>query len=53
MTAKVKIETTYDPVIKRYRGTCPVCGYVAVRAKREAAQHAAEQHATYAHDGRS
>jgi hypothetical protein len=24
--------TTFDTVTRRYRATCPVCGYVAVRA---------------------
>lgn len=40
----------YDPVVKRYRATCPVCGYVAIRAKREAAEHVRDQHTTYTHE---
>lgn len=39
----------YDAVIKRYRATCPVCMYVAVRAKSEAAEHLLAQHIAYTH----
>jgi len=45
-----KLDTVYDPVIGRWRSTCPVCGFVAVRAKREAAEHVASQHLAYEHD---
>lgn len=45
-----RLDATYDPVVKRYRATCPTCGYVAVRAKREAAIHVLSQHVTYTHD---
>lgn len=44
-------DSTYDPVIGRYRATCPSCGYVAVRAKRAAAEHALAQHVAYTHEG--
>jgi len=47
---KVTLEAQYDPVIKRYRATCPECDYVAVRAKREAAIHAMSLHVAYSHD---
>ena len=49
MSATVLITAQYDPVIRRYRATCPDCGYVAVRAKREAAEHALHQHVAYEH----
>ena len=42
--------TVYDPVLRRYRATCG-CGYEAVRAKREAAEHVLSQHIAYQHDG--
>jgi hypothetical protein len=51
MSRATKPDVTYDPVVKRWRATCP-CGYVAVRAKREAALWALEQHVAYSHDGR-
>jgi hypothetical protein len=28
----------FDPYLKRYVATCPVCGFKAVRAKRETAE---------------
>lgn len=43
-------EAVYDPVLKRYRATCPHCGYVSVRAKREAAEHNLSTHLAYQHD---
>lgn len=46
---KVDVRSAYDPVIKRYRSTCPECGYAAVRAKSEAAEHAVAQHVAYQH----
>lgn len=48
---KVKIEVSYDPVVKRFKAHCPECGYFAARAKREAAVHATAQHVAYTHDG--
>jgi hypothetical protein len=48
----VRNATTYDPVLKRHRATCPTCGYAAVRAKRDAAAHVLAQHIAYAHDGK-
>lgn len=47
-----KLDAVFDPVVKRYRATCPVCGYFAVRAKREAAIHVLAQHVAYTHDGK-
>ena len=41
-------DVSFDPVLRRYRATCPTCGYVAVRAKREAAVHVLSQHLAYA-----
>lgn len=38
------VRAAYDPVTKRYRATCPHCGYVAVRAKRESAEHTLSLH---------
>jgi hypothetical protein len=49
VSSPVKLETAYDPVVRRYRSTCPLCGYVAVRAKREAAEHITSQHVAYEH----
>ena len=42
----------YDPVVKRYRATCDACGFVAVRAEREAAEHRLALHINYDHDGK-
>lgn len=47
---RVKIDASYDPVVKRYRAQCPDCPFAAVRAKREAALHALSQHVVYQHD---
>lgn len=47
----VKPVMQYDPVVKRWRAECPVCGYVAVRAKSEAAEHVCSQHIGYTHEG--
>lgn len=47
--AAVKIDATYDPVAKRYKGDCPLCGYFAARAKRAAALHVLSQHVAYEH----
>ena len=44
------IDAQYDPVVRRYRAECPVCGYAAVRAKRDAALHVLAQHVVYAHE---
>jgi hypothetical protein len=44
-----RVRADYDPVLKRYRAVCSVCAYVAVRARRDAAEHALEQHLAYAH----
>jgi hypothetical protein len=49
MSAATKIQIEYDGVLRRYRATCPVCGYVAVRSKREAAAHIIVQHVAYTH----
>lgn len=46
----MKAKAVYDPVIKRYRATCPICGYAAVRAKWEAAEHVLSQHLAYEHE---
>jgi hypothetical protein len=37
----------YDPVVKRYKATCPSCGWIATRAKRESAEHNLAQHLNY------
>jgi hypothetical protein len=47
---KVQIDAVYDPVVKRYRAPCPICGYVAVRAKRDAALWHLSQHVVHVHD---
>lgn len=43
-------DIVFDPAERRFRATCPVCGFVAVRAKREAALHYLVQHLAYEHD---
>lgn len=43
----------YDPVTKRYRAPCPRCSFVAVRAKREAADNRLDQHLAYDHEEES
>ncbi len=48
-----KIETTYDPLIRRYRAAVVKEGevlYVAVRSKREAAEHVARQWIAYSYE---
>lgn len=40
----------YDPVLKRYRATCPHCSYFVVRAKRESAEYNLSLHVTYQHE---
>ena len=47
---KIKRDAVYDPVTKRYKATCPECGYFAARAKREAALWALDQHIAYEHE---
>ena len=47
----MSLRTKYDPVLGRYRAAC-ACGFVAVRAKREAAEHVLAQHVAYEHDGK-
>lgn len=42
--------TVYDAATKRYRAACPHCIFVAVRAKREAAEWLLSQHLAYSHD---
>lgn len=49
MAKKVKLRAVYDPVIGRYKTTCPECGRVVVRAKSEAAVHNLAQHMAYEH----
>ncbi len=46
---KTDTDTVYDSKAKRYQCHCMHCGYVVVRAKREAAEHAGFQHVVYAH----
>jgi hypothetical protein len=48
-----KPEITYDPVLKRWKAHCSHCAYMAVRAKREAAEHILSQHTAYNHEGES
>lgn len=45
------ISVEYDPVAKRWKATCPHCGRIVARAKREAAEHNMAQHVAYEHDG--
>lgn len=44
-----KPTAVYDPVLKRYRATCPECEFAAVRAKRESAEWNLGVHMSYAH----
>ncbi len=46
---KTDTDTAYKANPPRYHCHCMHCAYVAVRAKREAAEHAAFQHVVYAH----
>lgn len=46
---KTKVEIVYDPVVKRWKATCPHCGRIVARAKREAAEHNMSQHLAYEH----
>jgi hypothetical protein len=45
-----KPDALYDPVLKRYRATCELCGFVAVRAQRESAIWNLQQHYAYNHE---
>jgi len=40
----------YDAVVKRWRALCHDCGYQAVRAGRDNAEHVMAQHCAYKHD---
>lgn len=42
------VQTEQGPA-KRFRAECPHCTFAAVRAKREAAEHALDQHLAYEH----
>lgn len=45
-----KIDVTYDKVSDRWKATCPHCGRIVARSKREAAEHAMTVHRIYEHE---